>query len=162
MSAIPWLCALLSSKLSDTTVPGVLEENGVSPSKVFFRLVVGVGPTGDRNPRSLVLSLLLDDDGPKSRNSVSFRFRGNMIGVLRIQSELSTSEVAGGSDVGGMGGFFEELVVLAVVGDNKTKGRLFEEKDEWFRSSCGLDFSLVRKPEEERPEGHWICSDAVS
>lgn len=74
---------VLSSKESDTpvAVPGVLA-NGVSPSRLVFLAVVGVGQTGDRNPRSPVLSRLFDDGGPTSRSSVSFRFRGNMIGVF--------------------------------------------------------------------------------
>lgn len=142
---------LLSSKPSDTP-SGVLEENGVSPSKLVFRPVVGVGHTGDRNPMSPELSRLLDDGGPASRNSFSFRFRGNMIGVLKLKSE-SASEA---SDVAGaMGGFFEQVAALVADGESITKGRLFEEKDEWwFVSSCCFGFSAVRKPQEERLDGH--------
>lgn len=149
---------LLSSNPSDTVFPGVLEENGMSPNKLVFRVVVGVGPTGDRNPKSPpVLSRF--GDGPTSRNSVSFRFKGNKIGVLKLESG-STSGV---SDVAGaVGGFLEEVVGLVVEGESRSKGRLFWEKEEWFVSSCGLGFSVVRKLQEERPDGHWIWRDEVS
>ena len=95
----------------------------MSPSKLVLRPVFGVGQTGERNPMSLVLSRLLDDGGPKSLNSVSLRFRGNMIGVFKTLSEstwLSTVGVDEASDptaaaaaaAAEAGGFFEEPTIL--------------------------------------------------